>query len=102
GHAGARVEAGDVLTGQEESLLERQWGDRRLLHDLLVELAPSDVGLLEILHRHDLVDAGVDGLVVDLREVAVALLDDVAPIDRQSTRLNSSHVSISYAVFCLK
>src|SRR5699024_12405857 len=26
----------------------------------------------------------------------------VAPIDRKSTRLNSSHVSISYAVFCLK
>src|SRR5690554_7629947 len=27
--------------------------------------------------------------------------DDVA-IDRKSTRLNSSHVRISYAVFCLK
>src|SRR5699024_11351836 len=25
-----------------------------------------------------------------------------APLDRKSTRLNSSHVSISYAVFCLK
>src|SRR5699024_12846379 len=25
-----------------------------------------------------------------------------APVDRKSTRLNSSHVSISYAVFCLK
>src|SRR4051812_49987644 len=26
----------------------------------------------------------------------------VRPIDRKSTRLNSSHMSISYAVFCLK
>src|SRR4051812_49487160 len=26
----------------------------------------------------------------------------VAEIDRKSTRLNSSHMSISYAVFCLK
>src|SRR5699024_12645557 len=26
----------------------------------------------------------------------------VDPLDRKSTRLNSSHVSISYAVFCLK
>src|SRR5207249_10645775 len=26
----------------------------------------------------------------------------IAPSDRKSTRLNSSHVSISYAVFCLK
>src|SRR5690625_5420031 len=30
--------------------------------------------------------------------VAIALL----PLDRKSTRLNSSHVAISYAVFCLK
>src|SRR5437868_14860949 len=28
--------------------------------------------------------------------------DDDLNIDRKSTRLNSSHVSISYAVFCLK
>src|SRR5699024_11999454 len=28
--------------------------------------------------------------------------DDCASADRKSTRLNSSHVSISYAVFCLK
>src|SRR5699024_12690990 len=27
---------------------------------------------------------------------------DCRPRDRKSTRLNSSHVSISYAVFCLK
>src|SRR3712207_8275454 len=27
---------------------------------------------------------------------------DVAPADRKSTRLNSSHANISYAVFCLK
>src|SRR5699024_12193484 len=27
---------------------------------------------------------------------------DVVHLDRKSTRLNSSHVSISYAVFCLK
>src|SRR5699024_11872012 len=29
-------------------------------------------------------------------------LDDAVKKDRKSTRLNSSHVSISYAVFCLK
>src|SRR5437868_13183526 len=37
------------------------------------------------------------GLVARLRERALAL-----GVDRKSTRLNSSHVSISYAVFCLK
>src|SRR5690606_16468886 len=30
------------------------------------------------------------------------LADTVYPSDRKSTRLNSSHVKISYAVFCLK
>src|SRR3712207_7524709 len=28
--------------------------------------------------------------------------EDAFPIDRKSTRLNSSHANISYAVFCLK
>src|SRR3712207_7260121 len=28
--------------------------------------------------------------------------DCVGPLDRKSTRLNSSHANISYAVFCLK
>src|SRR5437879_10479936 len=32
----------------------------------------------------------------------VPLLCDLAAIDRKSTRLNSSHRCISYAVFCLK
>src|SRR5699024_11863935 len=38
---------------------------------------------------------------VGWRSLAVNL-SDLAAIDRKSTRLNSSHVSISYAVFCLK
>src|SRR5437868_9829898 len=31
-----------------------------------------------------------------------SLAEHPASVDRKSTRLNSSHVSISYAVFCLK
>src|SRR5436309_12588461 len=31
-----------------------------------------------------------------------AYVQKVAELDRKSTRLNSSHVKISYAVFCLK
>src|SRR3989442_9038793 len=33
---------------------------------------------------------------------SVGVLVDVQNTDRKSTRLNSSHVRISYAVFCLK
>src|SRR5690625_5746801 len=37
-----------------------------------------------------------------LQNLTLALLVVVAGVDRKSTRLNSSHVAISYAVFCLK
>src|SRR5262245_63107069 len=36
-----------------------------------------------------------------LRVIVIALVP-LAPRDRKSTRLNSSHLGISYAVFCLK
>src|SRR5436309_4712923 len=38
---------------------------------------------------------------VDVMERGIAVLYDQR-LDRKSTRLNSSHVKISYAVFCLK
>src|SRR5690349_22881563 len=41
------------------------------------------------------------GLVSDKLD-AFALRDQADWVDRKSTRLNSSHVEISYAVFCLK
>src|SRR3989442_14538858 len=37
-----------------------------------------------------------------LRKALVTPDDDLGSKDRKSTRLNSSHVRISYAVFCLK
>src|SRR5690625_6238392 len=36
------------------------------------------------------------------REARRQMLDLFGRLDRKSTRLNSSHVAISYAVFCLK
>src|SRR5258707_9661066 len=41
---------------------------------------------------------------LELLDLALALLarDQEAQEDRKSTRLNSSHANISYAVFCLK
>src|SRR5690606_41259450 len=52
----------------------------------------------------------VESLPPDLEEQAMvdgcsrfgAFLRVTVPLDRKSTRLNSSHVKISYAVFCLK
>src|SRR5699024_12300936 len=58
---------------------------------------------------------GLPGTLIDLDETIVVmpdirplvqpiaqLLEALVDLDRKSTRLNSSHVSISYAVFCLK
>src|SRR5690625_3542099 len=63
------------------------------------------------LHRHlraaleEFLEFGVDGET--LRRPGVGLADAGEHVrrcggDRKSTRLNSSHVAISYAVFCLK
>src|SRR3712207_7468268 len=53
----------------------------------------------------DLVVLGDFGIrPVEVADVLVALVhvDERAELDRKSTRLNSSHANISYAVFCLK
>src|SRR5256885_3963284 len=41
-------------------------------------------------------------IVSGFRQQIVQTLEVVGPTDRKSTRLNSSHLVISYAVFCLK
>src|SRR5690606_41511093 len=45
---------------------------------------------------------GVVGARSDLQDSADRLDSELVTIDRKSTRLNSSHVKISYAVFCAK
>src|SRR5690606_733212 len=40
--------------------------------------------------------------IPSVRPALVVVLTTIAMADRKSTRLNSSHVKISYAVFCLK
>src|SRR5438067_12613408 len=62
------------------------------LHDALPIFARRQVALTVGLHQHEL------AVLHDTRRQP----DDVLLGDRKSTRLNSSHVSISYAVFCLK
>src|SRR5690606_41994369 len=42
------------------------------------------------------------GVVRVVREVAQLVGEEERVLDRKSTRLNSSHVKTSYAVFCLK
>src|SRR3712207_8287395 len=47
-------------------------------------------------------DRAADHVPRDRAEQAACLPVGLCPRDRKSTRLNSSHANISYAVFCLK
>src|SRR2546430_9525173 len=65
--------------------------------------APAEVGV-----RGQSRERRVEVLAVDLEaallQVGIADVGVIGgePVDRKSTRLNSSHSQISYAVFCLK
>src|SRR5690554_7340538 len=76
-----------------------------------IALALTGAGQVYGLRRNpDKVPAGITGIGADLTrpETLQGKLPDNLDIviycltDRKSTRLNSSHVRISYAVFCLK
>src|SRR5690606_14846252 len=95
--------------GQNQAVLyvrEGEDGEERVLIDpakwsddgatALAEWKPSDDGSLLV---YAIQDGGSDWRTVKVIEVATGkILEDT--VDRKSTRLNSSHVKISYAVFC--
>src|SRR5690606_41466189 len=74
----------------------------------LAELHPQKVRFGDVLIAHDrLVERDQDGQLDQERKtpghgIDVVFLEELHRLDRKSTRLNSSHVKISYAVFCLK
>src|SRR5690625_998268 len=81
--------------------------DAGLSHLLAAGLRPDLlVGDLDSASPEDLAEvAGTPRLVYPADKSRTDLelaLDEVERRDRKSTRLNSSHVAISYAVFCLK
>src|SRR6266496_413275 len=87
---------GGAAAGAGAGLVALEPGIRRVVVPVLVAVGPP------------LVAARVQGdPEVGLRDAGGHVPHDLAgdalvPQDRKSTRLNSSHVEISYAVFCLK
>src|SRR3712207_6884250 len=71
---------------------------REDLHDLLDLLA----ALAQLRDGVDEADLALADELGHLRDDRDLLVEDVEDRDRKSTRLNSSHANISYAVFCLK
>src|SRR5438034_7284879 len=73
----------------------------RLFFHAMTFLVPINLGLVALLpERGTLTAAGLVRWV--LLGVQVLIVVFLARSDRKSTRLNSSHTVISYAVFCLK
>src|SRR5690606_41994664 len=67
--------------------------------------APLDLRWVLKAARHQASAASLYEWLVGVPDEALMALTGLAPRkpeDRKSTRLNSSHVKISYAVFCLK
>src|SRR5207249_5717526 len=71
----------------------------RLLRAMLVSSLGDWVGFVAVASL--VADEGGERLGA-LAVAGVMLARLLPSVDRKSTRLNSSHVSISYAVFCLK
>src|SRR5690625_5372353 len=77
-------------------LFEVGWRETRLFFEL-----PGKVLLAAVIeHVSDLCEVLLS--VDDQLFGSLNFLKNIIPLDRKSTRLNSSHVAISYAVFCLK
>src|SRR5687768_18230413 len=88
------------------------WAGSRA-EEFLLAIAAADIACLtgadfgaavrEVLQQFE-INATIED-VIDRHfwiEVRPPMLDAVRAVDRKSTRLNSSHGYISYAVFCLK
>src|SRR3712207_8809978 len=80
GEAGGMVGAVDIVRMRED----------RSIRDITVSASDSE-------HGRRIVET-----VEALPETHVINISDRTFLDRKSTRLNSSHANISYAVFCLK
>src|SRR5690606_41235991 len=94
--------------------LRDTWCSTLSLHDALPIFASEllavkdslEMGLDAAADATDRTDALIEGTAMTLKLLGQVFekfgIVEVNPQDRKSTRLNSSHVKISYAVFCLK
>src|SRR5699024_1841286 len=97
--SGDTVNEGDVLLQLENKTDKAQLRALRAA----VSLADADFKRTQNLHsRGSASKAELDRARSQADQAAGNLASQESLIDRKSTRLNSSHVSISYAVFCLK
>src|SRR5690625_990310 len=91
------ISSEQLATALKEKLPEEKLGDTLLregyiTEQQLIEVLEFQLGIPHI----NIFQYPIDQNIVQL------VPQEIAKRDRKSTRLNSSHVAISYAVFCLK
>src|SRR5699024_12013297 len=85
-------EKSSVLIDKTKSGKIRPWREKKM----------ANVDYFELLHILEFKKAERVKDCAEVLEYKVSYETGEKTLDRKSTRLNSSHVSISYAVFCLK
>src|SRR5690625_6657612 len=87
---------------KEHNAVREKVGYHDFTHELL-EARGADVGaFMDKMFVNDISGADVgQGVYTTMLNEEGKIIDDLIILDRKSTRLNSSHVAISYAVFCL-
>src|SRR5215203_6419839 len=75
--------------------------DDALMEDLISEIEPPKDRVFEDLAK-ELRERQVVPVMIGSAERGNGVTRLLKALDRKSTRLNSSHANISYAVFCLK
>src|SRR5437870_10851234 len=68
----------------------------------VLAVRPSNPRRVLLPEQRHLLETFVSQIGLALERAQLAEAAETARLDRKSTRLNSSHVAISYAVFCLK
>src|SRR5206468_8893291 len=98
----ARVQGSDRPLAQDEAEFRRLYEERRPLYAEAADVVARDFDDVALALAGVHVERGALQKLGELvpGDGPVALVSDAQ--DRKSTRLNSSHDQISYAVFCLK
>src|SRR5690606_39457090 len=97
-YLGSRLYGGIITQGAGGYSFYKSGGSGRVLRFRFNGVPQDEPGRFVYLRD----DADGDFWSASWQPVGKPLCVEAEPADRKSTRLNSSHVKISYAVFCLK
>src|SRR5699024_12738255 len=90
----------DIVTGFIKAYDQKDISSKKMKHGALAKVTIWCVVAVSIILSGYL-DTDLTSYIVGYYLV-MEMISILENVDRKSTRLNSSHVSISYAVFCLK